>query len=146
MSKRRHRIARLRDIADRQEKAARLQMAQSEISVRGAREAKAESLRRTEEVLHQDLPGRFREAVFRASLSSSQRQDAVIGELVVQLERNISSWQDRRQRAGSFERLYDRIERQDRLEAQRVAERELGDIVNSRIAARTQTNAPVVRS
>lgn len=134
MSRRRARIARLRDLADRQELAARTTMIQSQNAVATAEQAKAESIRKTEDALKQGLPIPFRGALSRASVTSSARQDDVIRGLQITLDSNTESWDSQRQRASSLGKLFERIDEAEQLEQERVAEIELGDVVMSRFA------------
>lgn len=135
MRTRLRRIARLRDLTGRQEKTARLTMARAEMAVRQAKETKANALGRTQELVRQELPGQLRSELLRVSIRLAERQDIVIGELTTQFESDTSHWLEQRQRAGSINKLYERIERQEQLAAGRRSERELGDMVASRITA-----------
>lgn len=134
MSRRRTRIARLRDLADRQELAARTTMIHSQNAVATAEQAKVDSIRKTEQALRQDLSIPFRGALSRASVTSSARQDDVIRGLQVTLESDTEAWDSQRQRAGSLGKLFERIDDAEQSEQERVAEIELGDVVMSRFA------------
>lgn len=135
MSARKKRIKRLRDLMDRQERAARQAMAVSEIAVRAAQANKETSEQRTSEILRGNVPGRLREALHRASFTSMARQDHAIAELQTQLVVDLEAWQDQRQRAASIEKLHERVAKTERELVDRAAERELSDIISSRIAA-----------
>ncbi len=136
MSIRRTRIVRLRDLADRQERVARMELARAETSLRSARSAKALMLRHTFAHLDHGLPARFGQALIAASVASAARHEATIVELDSQVRDADRAWTQRRQHAGSIGKLYERIDVKERLEAERAAEGELEDVIAGRIAMR----------
>lgn len=136
MTRRSARVARLCQLADRQEEVARLAMARSEIALRGAEAAGVETARQTQRTLNGDVSGQFRGALIQASISSDQRQAARIVELQVQLDADRGNWETERQKAASMGKLRERLEAVEKQQAEKAAERELGDIISSRIARR----------
>lgn len=139
MSARSTRIRRLCDLTDRQEHAARLVMARSDGAVRQAKTTKAESLARTHATL-QSAPAKLRSGLFRAAQDTTVRHDAQIEASVAQLKLDKDSWEQTRIRANSMTKLSERIVKRERMAAERAAERELGDVISSRIA-RKRMNA-----
>lgn len=136
MTRRSARVARLCQLADRQEEVARLAMARTEIALRGAKAAGAETSRQTQRTLNCDLPGQFRGALIQASISSDLRQASRVVELQVQLDADRGNWETERQKAASMGKLRERLEAVEKQQAEKAAERELGDIISSRIARR----------
>ena len=143
MSARTKRILRLRDLAEKQEKAARMEMAKAETTLRSAKAAKSSMLQRTFATLDTSVPPRLGHALIAASVSSAARQDLAITELDGQVQEAKGTWSRSRQHAGSVGKLYDRVEAKEREQAARVVERELGDMISGRIAMR---NASMVSS
>lgn len=136
MSRRSKRVARLCELASRQEEVARFAMAKSEIAVRQAMQAKDENARRTDSTLNTELPPQLRGALIRASIVSAEREAARIVELEQRLETARQTWETERQKAASMDKLRERMEAAERELVERAAERELGDIISSRMARR----------
>lgn len=136
MSLRSKRISRLCDITGRQEEIARLGMVRAGMAVREAEMGKQQARERTIEALRSTTHSRLRGALHDASVRSDVRHDEMITSSREQLDVEARAWETARQRAGSITKLLERIVDREQVAAQRAAERELGDVISSRVAMR----------